>query len=252
MKQYSKLAIVILLFASCSQQEATLTDFESENIETSTTQISEEDETAIVGETTTTIEIETIEIEQIDKFQDNLFVINKEKSTASYLAPKEFLNTNFEIVKGSTNQINGGFELSLNECEQADSCLYIKNLLISVDLSTLKSGSSIRDGAIKNNWLESKLFPSAIYKIDEIVLPNNNFDSKIDETVVGILTIRNIEVSIPFSITAYMQDDQIYISGITEVDTTWFGFDAPTKFNAWEVLNPIGIEIDFVAEKSDS
>ena len=252
MKQYSKLAIVILLFASCSQQEATLTDFESENIETSTTQISEEDETAIVGETTTTIEIETIEIEQIDKFQDNLFVINKEKSTASYLAPKDFLNTNFEIVKGSTNQINGGFELSLNECEQADSCLYIKNLLISVDLSTLKSGSSTRDGAIKNNWLESKLFPSAIYKIDEIVLPNNNFDSKIDETVVGILTIRNIEVSIPFSITAYMQDDQIYISGITEVDTTWFGFDAPTKFNAWEVLNPIGIEIDFVAEKSDS
>ena len=247
MKQYSKLAIVILLFASCSQQETTLTDSESENIETSTTQISEEDETAIVGETTT-----TIEIEQMDKFQDNLFVINKEKSTASYLAPKDFLNTNFEIVKGSTNQINGGFELSLNECEQADSCLYIKNLLISVDLSTLKSGSSIRDGAIKNNWLESKLFPSAIYKIDEIVLPNNNFDSKIDETVVGILTIRNIEVSIPFSITAYMQDDQIYISGITEVDTTWFGFDAPTKFNAWEVLNPIGIEIDFVAEKSDS
>ena len=247
MKQYSKLAIVILLFASCSQQEATYTDFESENIETSTTQISEEDETAIVDETTT-----TIEIEQMDKFQDNLFVINKEKSTASYLAPKDFLNTNFEIVKGSTNQINGGFELSLNECEQADSCLYIKNLLISVDLSTLKSGSSIRDGAIKNNWLESKLFPSAIYKIDEIVLPNNNFDSKIDETVVGILTIRNIEVSIPFSITAYMQDDQIYISGITEVDTTWFGFDAPTKFNAWEVLNPIGIEIDFVAEKSDS
>ena len=247
MKQYSKLAIVILLFASCSQQEATLTDFESENIETSTTQILKEDETAIVGETTT-----TIEIEQMDKFQDNLFVINKEKSTASYLAPKDFLNTNFEIVKGSTNQINGGFELSLNECEQADSCLYIKNLLISVDLSTLKSGSSIRDGAIKNNWLESKLFPSAIYKIDEIVLPNNNFDSKIDETVVGILTIRNIEVSIPFSITAYMQDDQIYISGITEVDTTWFGFDAPTKFNAWEVLNPIGIEIDFVAEKLDS
>ena len=36
MKQYSKLAIVILLLASCSQQEATYTDFESENIETST------------------------------------------------------------------------------------------------------------------------------------------------------------------------------------------------------------------------
>ena len=48
MKQYSKLAIVILLFASCSQQDANLTDFESENIETSTTEISIEDETAIL------------------------------------------------------------------------------------------------------------------------------------------------------------------------------------------------------------
>ena len=49
---------------------------------------------------------------------------------------------------------------------------------------------------------------------------------------------------------SYTQNQNIFISGITEVDTTWFGFDAPTKFNAWEVLNPIGIEIDFVAEKS--
>ena len=233
MKQYSKYLILILLISACSQQDDNLLDVESNNTESTTTIISQENKTESGTDTTT-----TLKIEQIDKFQDSLFVISQEKSTASYLAPKDFLNSKLEIVRGSTNQINGGFELTLDECEQADSCLYINNLLISVDLSTLKSGSSIRDGAIKNNWLESKLFPSAIYKIDE--------------TVVGILTIRNIEVSIPFSITAYMQDDQIYISGITEVDTTWFGFDAPTKFNAWEVLNPIGIEIDFVAEKSDS
>ena len=247
MKQYTKFLLSILLIAACSQQEDNLVDIESNNAETTTTIILQENKTESGTDTTT-----TLKIEQIDKFQDSLFVISQEKSEASYLAPKDFLNSKLEIVRGSTNQINGGFELTLDECEQADSCLYINNLLISVDLSTLKSGSSIRDGAIKNNWLESKLFPSAIYKIDEIVLPNNNFDSKIEETVVGILTIRNIEVSIPFSITAYMQDDQIYIYGITEVDTSWFGFDAPTKFNAWEVLNPIGIEIDFVAEKSDS
>ena len=55
------------------------------------------------------------------------------------------------------------------------------------------SWSQIRDNAIKKNWLESNLFPSAIYKIDELILPNNDFDSKIDETVVGILTIRNMD-----------------------------------------------------------
>ena len=72
---------------------------------------------------------------------------------------------------------------------------------------------------------------------------------KFDETIVGILTIRNIEVSVPFSVTAYMENEEIKIFGVTEIDTTWFGFDAPTKFNAWEVLNPIGIEVDLVAKR---
>ena len=170
-------------------------------------------------------------------------------SSVSYLAPKQFLNSNLEIVEGITNEITGEFQLTLDECDAADSCLQVRNLSISADLSTLKSGSRTRDGAIQNNWLESKIFPNAVYTVDEIIFPNNNFDSKIDETVVGVLTIRNIEISVPFSITAYMEDDKVYVSGITEIDTTWFGFDAPTKFNAWEVLNPIGIKVSIVAEK---
>ena len=242
MSQKTKFLTLAIFITFCSQQTDTVSEEDHTSIEEVTTTQAKNEES---NNTST-----TIEVEQIDKFSDNLFIINQDKSSASYLAPKDFLNSNLEIVKGTTNQINGEFQLTLDECEQADSCLYISNLLVSVDLSTLKSGNGIRDGAIKNQWLESKLFPTAVYKIDELVLPNNNFDSKIDETVVGVLTIRNIEVNVPFSITAYMKDDTIYISGITEVDTTWFGFDAPTKFNAWEVLNPIGIEIDFVAEKS--
>ena len=237
----TKFLILAIFLTFCSQQADPVNQENQTSEEVTTTQVENEES----NDTSS-----TVEVEQIEKFSDNLYTINQEKSTASYLAPKDFLNSNLEIVRGTTNEIVGGFELTLDDCDQADSCLFISNLLISVDLSTLKSGNSIRDGAIKNQWLESKLFPSAVYKIDELVLPNNNFDSKIDETVVGVLTIRNIEVNIPFSITAYMQDDNIFISGITEVDTTWFGFDAPTKFNAWEVLNPIGIEIDFVAEKS--
>ena len=190
-----------------------------------------------------------IEIEQLETFTSINYEIDNKNSVVSYLAPKDFLNSNMEIVRGSTNKIVGGFTLSLDSCDLADSCLLITDLIISADLTDLKSGNSIRDNAIKNNWLESSLFPSAIYRIEELILPNNDFDSKIDETVVGVLTIRNIEVNIPFTITAYMVDDQIKILGMTEIDTTWFGFDAPTKFNAWEVLNPIGIEVDLVAKR---
>ena len=237
-KNMKKLIILILFFSFCSSQD-TVSDEET-SVETTILEIQETEDTS-----TTT----SIEVTQLESFDGAIYTVNKELSTVSYLAPKQFLNANLEIVEGITNEVSGDFELTLGECDLADSCLQVRNLSITADLSTLKSSSSIRDGAIKTKWLESKIFPNAVYSIDEIVLPNNNFDSKIDETIVGVLSIRNIEINVPFSITAFMEDDKIYVSGVTEIDTTWFGFDAPTKFNAWEVLNPIGIKISIVAEK---
>ena len=216
-KNMKKLLILILFFSFCSSQD-TLSD-EEISVETTILEIQETDDTS-----TTT----SIEVTQLESFDGAIYTVNKELSTVSYLAPKQFLNANLEIVEGITNEVSGDFELTLGECDLADSCLQVRNLSITANLSTLKSSSSIRDGAIKTKWLESKIFPNAVYSVDEIVLPNNNFDSKIDETIVGVLSIRNIEINVPFSITAFMEDDKVYVSGVTEIDTTWFGFDAPT------------------------
>ena len=191
----------------------------------------------------------SIEVTQLESFEEALYVVNKDLSSVSYLAPKQFLNSGLDIVEGTTREIIGRFTLTLAECDQADSCLYVKDLQIKADISTLKSNNIIRDQAINNQWLQSTLFPEAIFTIDELVLPNKDFDSKVEDTIVGKLTIREIELDTPFSLSAYLDGDQIFISGITEIDTTWFGFDAPTKFNAWEVLNPIGIKVSIVAEK---
>ena len=193
----------------------------------------------------------TLEIVQLESFENVEFIILKEKSVVGYLAPKQFLNSGLDIVEGTTREIIGGFTLTLSECDQADSCLYLKDLQIKADISTLKSNNIIRDQAINNQWLQSTLFPEAIFTIDELVLPNKDFDSKVEDTIVGKLTIREIELDTPFSISAYLDDNQIFISGITEIDTTWFGFDAPTKFNAWEVLNPIGIKVELVAKRNN-
>ena len=193
----------------------------------------------------------SVDIIQLDSFKNISYSIIKEKSTVGYLAPKQFLNSGLETVEGITNEIIGEFTLSLSECDQADSCLLITNLIIRADISTLKSNSVIRDQALNNQWLQSTLFPEAVFRIDELVLPNKDFDSKVEDTIVGKLSIREIELDTPFSITAFLDGDKIFISGFTEIDTTWFGFDAPTKFNAWEVLNPIGIKVELVAGLKD-
>ena len=230
--------VLFLLLAFCGENNEI-----SDQQQTSNTEPSETTVTSEVQSTTTT------EIVQLNSFENIRFVIEKEKSLVGYLAPKQFLNSGLDIVEGTTREIIGEFTLTLSDCDQADSCLYIKNLLIRADLSTLKSNNVIRDQALNNQWLQSALFPEAIFRVDELVLPNKNFDSKVEDTIVGKLSIREIELDTPFSITAYLDGDSIFISGFTEIDTTWFGFDAPTKFNAWEVLNPIGIKVELVAKQ---
>ena len=232
---------LFLVFIFCAQNEVV-----EETINPEST-IIEPKATNEESSTTST----TLEIVQLESFENVEIIILKEKSVVGYLAPKQFLNSGLDIVEGTTREIIGGFTLTLSECDQADSCLYLKDLQIKADISTLKSNNIIRDQAINNQWLQSTLFPEAIFTIDELVLPNKDFDSKVEDTIVGKLTIREIELDTPFSISAYLDDNQIFISGITEIDTTWFGFDAPTKFNAWEVLNPIGIKVELVAKRNN-
>ena len=232
---------LFLVFIFCAQNEVV-----EETINPESTII---DPKATNEESSTTST--TLEIVQLESFENVEFIVLKEKSVVGYLAPKQFLNSGLDIVEGTTREIIGGFTLTLSECDQADSCLYLKDLQIKADISTLKSNNIIRDQAINNQWLQSTLFPEAIFTIDELVLPNKDFDSKVEDTIVGKLTIREIELDTPFSISAYLDDNQIFISGITEIDTTWFGFDAPTKFNAWEVLNPIGIKVELVAKRNN-
>ena len=232
---------LFLVFIFCAQNEVV-----EETINPEST-IIEPKATNEESSTTST----TLEIVQLESFENVEFIVLKEKSVVGYLAPKQFLNSGLDIVEGTTREIIGGFTLTLSECDQADSCLYLKDLKIKADISTLKSNNIIRDQAINNQWLQSTLFPEAIFTIDELVLPNKDFDSKVEDTIVGKLTIREIELDTPFSISAYLDENQIFISGITEIDTTWFGFDAPTKFNAWEVLNPIGIKVELVAKRNN-
>ena len=236
MKKY--FIVLFLLFAFCGDNSEQTSQPEAISTDTTEATITAEEES-----TTTT------EIVQLDSFEGTVYEILKDKSKVGYLAPKQFLNSGLETVEGFTSEIIGEFTLELSECDQSDSCLYITNLLIRVDISTLKSNNSIRDSAIKSQWLESKLFPEAVFKINELVIPNKNFDSKVEDTIVGKLSIREIELDTPFSITASLIGGEIRIQGFTEIDTTWFGFDAPTKFNAWEVLNPIGLTVDLVAKQ---
>ena len=54
----------------------------------------------------------SIEITQLESFEEAVYKVNKEMSSVSYLAPKQFLNANLEIVEGVTSEISGEFKIT--------------------------------------------------------------------------------------------------------------------------------------------
>lgn len=134
-----KIIIFTLLFTFCSSEN--IETVEDTSVETTIAETIEPENTS-----TTT----SIEVTQLESFEEALYVVNKDLSSVSYLAPKQFLNSGLDIVEGTTREIIGRFTLTLAECDQADSCLYVKDLQIKADISTLKSNNIIRDQAINN------------------------------------------------------------------------------------------------------
>jgi hypothetical protein len=105
-----KTFFIIFLLLSCSQNEG--------NQEVTSQEMSSANPLDEV--TTTFTAIEEIEVEQLSSFSKVLFIVDEEKSSARYLAPKVFLNSNEEIVVGETKGVSGSFELSIGGCDSSD------------------------------------------------------------------------------------------------------------------------------------
>ena len=105
----TKYLILAIFVTFCSQQAEPVNQDNQTSEEVTTSQVENEESNNTSS---------TVEVEQIEKFSDNLYTINQEKSTASYLAPKDFLNSNLEIVRGTTNETVSYTHLTLptNRC----------------------------------------------------------------------------------------------------------------------------------------
>ena len=102
-----KYIVLLFLLIFCSQESSI------EEVDLTTTSMMEQSQ-ALDEDTTTTT---SVEIVQLETFENIKFVIEKEDSRVSYLAPKQFLNSGLDIVEGTTREIIGEFTLTLSDCD---------------------------------------------------------------------------------------------------------------------------------------
>ncbi len=174
-----------------------------------------------------------------------LYVIDQSESNVSYGVGEIFLNQNnrYNYAEGVTNIVSGEILVDFSK----------PNLSsvgeITVGIKSFKSDKSRRDNAIRDRWLESNIFPIAVFTPTELrglpekYIPGDMVDFEID----GNLSVRNTTKPASFLVTLTINYDQIVGHASTRLQMTDFGFDPPDISGILKAENEVDITFEFVA-----
>jgi polyisoprenoid-binding protein YceI len=169
-------------------------------------------------------------------------------SQVSYEVGEVFLNQNnaFKIAIGVTTQVSG--EVSIDRSNPQNSSIGP----ISVDISQFTSDSNRRDNAIRNNWLESALFPIATFVPTQITgLPASGEEGEDYKfQVTGDLTVREITLPVTFEVTATLVGDTLTGEASTTILMSSYQVGPISIAGILNTEDEVKIEFNFVARSA--
>ncbi len=128
------------------------------------------------------------------------FNIVPNESKVTYEVAETFINQSnrFNLAIGVTNSVTGTIQANLQNPPASTLGEF------TIDISQFTSDSSRRDNAIRNNWLESARFPTAVFKPTNIAaLPGSYEEGKeYSFQVTGDLTVKQTTRPVTFDVTA--------------------------------------------------
>jgi len=183
------------------------------------------------------------------------FVILPDQSDASYTADEEFFSGAVERLGkalglaepvGAAQGLEGNIDLSLSGAPQ------VMGGELAIDLRGLTSDDERRDNKIREDWLESDLFPDARFVITGAEgLPESYSDGEeITFTLLGDLTVREVTQPVSWNVTAVVDGDTLTGDATTTVRFSDFGMQAPNMANMFVVQDELALSAHIVAQAS--
>ena len=183
------------------------------------------------------------------------FVVVPAESNATYIVNEEFfggalakygIEAGLNEVTGRTQEIAGELQLRLDDPQNA-----LVSGEFTVNLPSLTTDQSLRDGWIRDNALQSNKFPVAKFVAKEIQnAPASYTDgTEVNFKLVGDLTVRDSTQPVTFDVTATLTGDTLKGVATAPMQLTSFGFDAPSFANTLTVANDFTIRIELTAKE---
>lgn len=175
------------------------------------------------------------------------FVISPEESAVTYRVPETFLEGNqFNIAVGVTHGVQG--EVLLDRAAPRNTRIGA----ITVDISAFQSDKARRDQAIRDNWLESSKYPTAVFTPTSISgLPQTYTEGQdIPLRIAGDLKIRTVTRPATFIGSVRLVKDTLTGAADTTIRMTDFGFDPPSILGILRAQNKADLHLAFTARRT--
>jgi polyisoprenoid-binding protein YceI len=167
------------------------------------------------------------------------------QTTASYSVYEDliFQNKPNNDAIGTTHSVSGNFQISTG------SSPVVKDMTIKVDLRTLQSDSSMRDGHVQSA-LDTTDYPYATFvSVSTQGLPTSYTDGQtIRFTLLGNLTMHGKTNGETFTVQSKVVGNTIMGTATTTIYMTDFGIQPPTLANIAIVQNKTVITLNFTAQ----
>ena len=164
------------------------------------------------------------------------------QSEARYRVKEQLANLNFpNDAVGVTKTVQGVVAFDSKGA-------FLPQSNFSIDLSTLKSDESRRDGFIRQNTLQTDRFPKATFKPKEVkglTFPLAK-TGKFNVQITGDLTIRNVTKPVTWEGELELRDNTVQLKAKTRFTFKEFDLTQPRVFIVLSVDEFIQLEVDFV------
>lgn len=174
------------------------------------------------------------------------FSIVPDQTTASYSVYENliFQNKPNNDAIGTTHSVQGGFKV-----REGDSPL-VAAMNIQVDLRTLQSDSSRRDGFIQQNTLETDTYPYATFvSVSTQGLPASYTDGQtVHFQITGNLTMHGKTNKETFDVQGKVVGNTITGTATSTIYMTDFGIQPPNLANIAIAQNKVVITLSFTAK----
>lgn len=168
-----------------------------------------------------------------------------EGSQASYSVREQLARVNFPSdAVGVTEGVSGSIVLAEDGSVQEGS-------EIVVDVSTLVSDESRRDGYLQRSSLESETYPEVIFVPTEIrgttfPLPESG---EVPLEILGDLTVRDVTREVVWQGTATVEPSQVQLTASTTFTFEEFEMEKPSVMSVLSVADDITLEIALVLDE---